>query len=216
MDDANAKAKSKVAESPKTSPLTDFTRSDLSVSTDQSSRQKASTGFVTDDGAFAEETTHPKSMSIPSRVCSNFSQVTLYNSKDVFSVEVEDAIQAQNETSTTKFFVGVDVIYQTARKTFACVPLFCPARIFGASDEVEVYVGISYDGKGAYPISANFDSHGTFKNLAKSRNVVHTNFKRLCPTHIDHKFTDAEMILFEEGLKVFMKVKSQSDKLQGD
>jgi len=131
-------------------------------------------------------------------------------------MELEEAILAQNETNTAKFFSGVDVIYQTARKVFTCVPLFCPAKVFGSKqNEVEVYVGISYDGNGAYPIMAVFDSHGTFKNLTKSRNVINTSFKRMCPTHISHDFSEAEINAFEDCLKVFLKVKCQTDKLQG-
>jgi hypothetical protein len=175
------------------SPITNFS-SDLS-----SMMSSNNPGFVTDDGLYAEGTTHPKALSIASKVCSNYSQATLYATKDVFTVELEEAILAQNEKNTSKFFGGVDVIYPTSKKVFTCVPLFCPAKIFGSKpNEIEVYVGICYDGNGAYPIMAVFDSHGTFKNLAKSRNVINTNFKRLCPTHITHDFSDAEINVFED------------------
>lgn len=195
------------------SPLTNISSSDVSAN---SANSKTSC-LLSDDDVFLEGTTHSKSMSIPSRLCSNYSQITFYCSNSVFSTEIEEAIQIKNETNTSKFYAGVDVVYQTARKTFTCVPLYCPARIYGGAtnEDPEVYVGIIYDGNGAYPIMAVYDIHGTFKNLTKCRNVVHNNFKRISPTHIAHDFSEAEMKLFEESLKVFLKIRSRSDILQG-
>ena len=83
-----------------------------------------------------------------------------------------------NETSSTNVSCGVDVVYKTARKTFTCIPLFCPARVVGTkTEDTDVYVGSWSDGKNAYPITAVYDSLGTFKNLSKGRYVVHSSLR---------------------------------------
>lgn len=195
------------------SPLTNIS-SDGSVVSIQSGTNESS--FILDDGLYTESTTHPTSFSCRTRLCGNFSQITYYSTKDVFNSEIEQSIESHNEKSIIKFLGGVDVVYQTKRKTYSCVPLFCPARIVGSGTaDIDVVVGISFEGNSAFPIIAAYDSHGTMKNLVKSRTVLGTYMKRICPTHFIHDFTEAEMIDFEEKLKMYLKIRNRSDELQG-
>ena len=100
------------------SPANISVSSDLSASSNQSGGNLGlnSLNGLLDDGKFEESFTHPKSFSIPSKLCSNYSQITFYDSKGIYNSEVEDAIQSMNETSSTKVSCGVDVVYQTAKR----------------------------------------------------------------------------------------------------
>lgn len=193
------------------SPITNFT-SDASVS----SKQRSTLLTLEEDATFVLGVTHSKSLTIASRICSNYPEISFYSSVNVFSSELDDAILLHNEKVTKKFFFGVDVVYQKTRNNYMCLPLFCPAKIFGSnSSNIEVYVGISFDGAGAYPVMAIYDSHGTFKNIVKSRYAIHTSFKQIEPISISHNFSETEMKEFEDALKAFLKIKCKSDHLEG-
>jgi len=80
----------------------------------------------------------------------------------------------------------------------------------------EVIVGIIHDGRNlTLPIIAVYDSFHQFKNLAKSRTVVHNLFSRYQPTSIAHDFTPEELRRFSKELYNFLNIKSGEEEREG-
>ena len=157
---------------------------------------------------------------------SNYNVMNFYSSIGIYDQDFEMQMKdgRVNDKRIDKLFFGVDVIYKTDRKTFTCIPLLCPAKVYWDSlvvgsdqGECEVIVGISYDTNNqVYPIVAIYDAFRQFKNLARTKTLIHTKFSRMAPTSISHDFTDAELDLFSKELFKFLSIKSTVEVREGE
>jgi hypothetical protein len=112
--------------------------------------------------------------------------MNLYQSIGVYDQDLEMQLKVgANEKRVEKFYAGVDVIYKTDdRKVFCCLPLLCPTKVhyddpITCTVQSEIIVGICHhDGHNSNTVAiiANYDAFHQFKNLAKSRSIVHSYF----------------------------------------
>ena len=157
---------------------------------------------------------------------SNFSSMNLYQSIGVYDQDLEMQLKdGANEKRIEKFYVGVDVIYKTdERKVFCCLPLLCPAKVhyhdpITCTVQSEIIVGIfHHDGHNSNTVAiiAIYDAFHQFKNLAKSRSIVHSYFARLQPTSITYDFSADERALFSKELYKFLNLKTPLQEKEGD
>jgi hypothetical protein len=156
---------------------------------------------------------------------SNYNVMNFYSSIGLYDQDFEMQMKdgGVNDKRIDKLYFGVDVIYKTDRKTFTCIPLLCPAKVYWDSivgsdqGECEVIVGISYDTNNhVYPIVAIYDAFRQFKNLAKTKTLIHTKFSRMAPTSISHDFTVAELNHFSKELFKFLCIKSAVEVREGE
>lgn len=203
------------------SPLT--TKSD---STPHYNNSNSSGGFIIDDGVFSLSHTHSIAISLKApKNSSNYAVMNVYQSEHVYCSELEAQVKSENEKRTTKFYMGVDVIYRANRKAFTSYPLLCPAKVYyaneGSTSDEEVstnfyvIVGIIMDPHSAYPLIAEYDSHGAFKNLKRGKTVIHSLFARLNPSLIEHKFDEEELELFSSLIPKFLSLKTPVEVMEG-
>lgn len=220
-DQLNQSTNSTAAAFSNMSPLT--TKSD---STPHYNNSNSSGGFIIDDGVFSVAHTHSIAISLKApKNSSNYAVMNVYQSEHVYCSELEAQVKSENEKRTTKFYMGVDVIYRANRKAFTSYPLLCPAKVFyaneGSTSDEEVstnfyvIVGIIMDPHSAYPLIAEYDSHGAFKNLKRGKTVIHSLFSRLNPSLIEHKFDEEELELFSSLIPKFLSLKTPLEVMEG-
>lgn len=173
-----------------------------------------------DDGVYNVGETHiiATQLKAPNRT-SNFSTMNLYESEYIFDRDLEVRIRADNEKKVNKFYMGVDVIFKANGKVFTSYPLLCPASIhyiLNGKESSDVIVGIITDNKGGvFPVLAVYDLMGTFKNVAKSKTIVHTYFQRLGPHDVKHDFNDTERDRLSVAISALFNVKNPMHEMEG-
>jgi len=208
-----------------TSPLTQSSSSVRSSSAGREEEEQQQ--LVLDNNVYSVGKTHLVALSVKApKNSSNYNVMNFYSSIGVYDQDFEMQMKdgGVNDKRIDKLYFGVDVIYKTDRKTFTCIPLLCPAKVYwdslvGGSDqgECEVIVGISYDTNNhVYPIVAIYDAFRQFKNLAKTKTLIHTKFSRMAPTSISHDFTEAELDHFSKELIKFLCIKSAVEVKEGE
>jgi len=208
------------------SPLTQISTSSVTRSSSDGDREEAKQQLhFLDNGncIYTVGKTHLVALSVnPPKNTSNYQVMNLYHSMGVYDQELEMQLKdGFNDKRIEKFFVGVDVIFKTDRKTFTSIPLLCPAKVYWESpgsdrNDCEVIVGILYDANNnAFPIVAIYDAFRQYKNLAKSKTLIHTKFSRMAPTLISQEFSDEEKHNFSTELYKFLKMKSALEEKDG-
>jgi hypothetical protein len=213
-----------------TSPLTQSSSSSVRSSSavggegreEEEEQQQQS---VLGNNVYSVGKTHLVALSVKApKNSSNYNVMNFYSSIGVYDQDFEMQMKEGgiNEKRIDKLYFGVDVIYRTDRKTFTSIPLLCPAKVYWDSlvgsdqSECEVIVGISYDTNNhVYPIVAVYDAFRQYKNLAKTKTLIHTKFSRMAPTSISHDFTEAELDHFSKELIKFLCIKSAVEVKEG-
>ena len=213
-----------------TSPLTQSSSSVRSSSAGEGreeEEEQQQPSFL-DNNVYSVGKTHLVALSVKApKNSSNYNVMNFYSSIGVYDQDLEMQMKdgGVNDKRIDKLYFGVDVIYKTDRKTFTCIPLLCPAKVYwdslvgGGSDqgECEVIVGISYDTNNhVYPIVAIYDAFRQFKNLARTKTLIHTKFSRMAPSSISHDFTAAELDHFSKELFKFLCIKSAAEVKEGE
>ena len=212
-----------------TSPLTQSSssvRSSCGAGDDGREEEEQQQQLLLDSNVYSVGKTHLVALSVKApKNSSNYNVMNFYSSIGVYDQDFEMQMKdgGVNEKRIDKLYFGVDVIYKTDRKTFTCIPLLCPAKVYWDSlvgsdqSECEVIVGISYDTNNhVYPIVAIYDAFRQFKNLAKTKTLIHTKFSRMAPTSISHDFTEAESDHFSKELFKFLCIKSAVEVKDGE
>ena len=173
-----------------------------------------------DDGVYNVGETHiiATQLKAPNRT-SNYSIMNLYESEYIYDRDLEVRIRGDNEKKVNKFYMGVDVIFKANGKVFTSYPLLCPASIhyiLNGEESRDIIVGIVTDNKGGvFPVLAVYDLMGTFKNVAKSKTIVHTYFQCLGPHDVKHDFNDTERDRFSLAISELFNVKDPMHEMEG-
>jgi hypothetical protein len=173
-----------------------------------------------DDGVYNVGETHiiATQMKAPNRT-SNYSIMNLYESEYIYDRDLEVRIRGDNEKKVNKFYMGVDVIFKANGKVFTSYPLLCPASIhyiLNGEESRDIIVGIITDNKGGvFPVLAVYDLMGTFKNVAKSKTIIHTYFQRVGPHDVKHDLDDTERDRFSLAISELFNVKDPMHEMEG-